>query len=60
MAAADTRATVVVPANEVSWEDLQAVFGERGAPHWCQCQWFKFRSAEFDAMDGPERRERFA
>jgi GNAT superfamily N-acetyltransferase len=60
MATPDARAIVVVPANEVSWEDLQAVFGERGTPHWCQCQWFKFRSAEFEAMDVPERRERFA
>jgi GNAT superfamily N-acetyltransferase len=60
MAAADTRAIAVVPANEVSGEDLQAVFGERGTPHWCQCQWFKFRHAEFEAMDVPERRERFA
>jgi GNAT superfamily N-acetyltransferase len=60
MATPDARAIVVVPANEVSWEDLQAVFGERGTPHWCQCQWFKFRNAEFEAMDVPERRERFA
>ena len=31
----------VVPANEVSWEDLQAVFGTRGDPHRCQCQRYK-------------------
>ncbi|GGM11006.1 GNAT family N-acetyltransferase [Promicromonospora citrea] len=49
----------VVPANEVSWEDLQTVLGERGAPEWCQCQWFKAPSAEFDALDGAERRRRF-
>jgi GNAT superfamily N-acetyltransferase len=60
MAAADTRAIAVVPANEASWEDLQAVFGERSTPHWCQCQWFKFASAEFDAMDGPERQAQLA
>jgi GNAT superfamily N-acetyltransferase len=60
MTAADTRSIVVVPANEVSWADLQVVFGERGVPHGCQCQWFKFPGAELDAMDGPERRERFA
>lgn len=28
----------VVPANEVPWDDLQAVFGTRGAAHRCQCQ----------------------
>ncbi|HEX4789194.1 MAG TPA: GNAT family N-acetyltransferase [Actinospica sp.] len=31
----------VRPANEASWEDLQAVFGERGDPHFCQCQRYK-------------------
>ncbi|MEV6923253.1 GNAT family N-acetyltransferase [Dactylosporangium sp. NPDC051485] len=30
-----------VPANEASREDLQAVFGDRGDPHRCQCQYFK-------------------
>jgi GNAT superfamily N-acetyltransferase len=32
---------VTVPANEASWDDLQAVFGTRGDPARCQCQWFK-------------------
>ncbi|MEV0287859.1 MULTISPECIES: GNAT family N-acetyltransferase [unclassified Kribbella] len=32
----------VVPANEASWEDLQAVFGTADAGH-CQCQRFKIR-----------------
>jgi len=31
----------IVPANEASWEELQAVFGTRGDPARCQCQWFK-------------------
>lgn len=31
----------VLPANEVSWDDLQAVFGDRGDPHFCQCQRYK-------------------
>jgi GNAT superfamily N-acetyltransferase len=34
-------AITVVPANEVSCEDLQAVFGTRGYPAHCQCQRFK-------------------
>jgi GNAT superfamily N-acetyltransferase len=50
----------VVPANEASWEELQTVLGERGTPHWCQCQWFKFPRAEFDALDGPARRRELA
>ena len=31
----------IVPANEASWEDLQAVFGTRGSAAGCQCQRFK-------------------
>lgn len=60
MTATQPRDIVVHPANEVSWDDLQAVFGERGTPQWCQCQWFKVTNAEFDALDVPERRRAFA
>jgi hypothetical protein len=31
----------VVPANEASWPDLQAIFGTTGDPGHCFCQWFK-------------------
>lgn len=40
---ADTIA--VLPANEVAWEDLQAVFGTRGDAHACQCQRYKLGHA---------------
>jgi GNAT superfamily N-acetyltransferase len=36
----------IVPANEASWEDLQAVFGERGDPPRCQCQRYKLAAKE--------------
>jgi GNAT superfamily N-acetyltransferase len=36
----------IVPANEASWEDLQAVFGTRGQAAFCQCQRFKLRPKE--------------
>jgi GNAT superfamily N-acetyltransferase len=36
----------VVPANEASWEDLQAIFGPRGPAASCQCQRFKLRPRE--------------
>jgi GNAT superfamily N-acetyltransferase len=36
----------VVPANEASWEDLQAVLGRRGDPSGCQCQRYKMRPGE--------------
>ena len=31
----------IVPANEASWEDLEAVFGTRGDPSRCYCQRYK-------------------
>jgi GNAT superfamily N-acetyltransferase len=31
----------IVPANEASWSDLEAIFGAAGYPARCQCQWFK-------------------
>lgn len=45
----------VKPANEASWEDLTAVFGERGDPAGCQCQWFKFPRSEWKALSREAR-----
>jgi len=36
----------IVPANEASWEDLQAVLGTRGDPARCQCQRYKMQPRE--------------
>ena len=36
----------VVPANEATWEDLQAVFGTRGQAARCQCQRYKLHAKE--------------
>jgi GNAT superfamily N-acetyltransferase len=36
----------IVPANEASWDDLQAVLGARGDPSKCQCQRYKMRPRE--------------
>jgi GNAT superfamily N-acetyltransferase len=44
----------IVPANEASWEDLQAVFGERGDPSRCQCQRFRMLPGESWASVGRE------
>jgi GNAT superfamily N-acetyltransferase len=38
----------IVPANEASWEDLQAVLGT-GYPSRCQCQRHKNRGREWDS-----------
>lgn len=34
----------VVPANQASWEDLRAIFGNRGYAAYCQCQKLKFKN----------------
>jgi GNAT superfamily N-acetyltransferase len=39
----------VVPANEASCDDLQAIFGQRGQGHNCQCQRFKLQPREYFA-----------
>jgi hypothetical protein len=36
----------VLPANQASWDDLQTVFGTRGAAFGCQCQRYKLRARE--------------
>ena len=45
----------VVPANEASWEDLQAIFGMRGYTSTCQCQRFKIGPAGWTAVPVYER-----
>ena len=44
----------VVPANEASWDDLQAVLGTRGDASTCQCQRFKLQRKESFASLGVE------
>lgn len=49
----------VVPANEASWDDLQAVLGTRGQAARCQCQRYKLRPREsFASFPVEERAER--
>ena len=58
MSRSSRSAITVVPANEASWEDLQAIFGTRGDPARCQCQWFKFRDMEWRSIPAEERAHR--
>jgi len=44
----------IVPANEVSWEDLQSVLGTRGDTCRCQCQRYKMQPGESWASVGTE------
>ena len=39
-------AVSIVPANQASCEDLQTIFGTRGAAATCQCQRYKLRPRE--------------
>ena len=48
------RGVTIVPANEVSWEDLRAVFGTRGDPSRCFCQRYKMQHRESWASVGAE------
>lgn len=44
------------PANEASWEELQAVFGTRGSGALCQCQRYKLLPKEsFGSFPAEER-----
>jgi len=45
----------VVPANEATWEDIQAVFGTRGYASRCQCQYFKIRDKDWKSVPVAER-----
>ncbi len=44
----------IAPANEASWDDLQAVLGTRGDPSRCQCQRYKMQPGESWASVGRE------
>jgi GNAT superfamily N-acetyltransferase len=52
--AATTHKVTIVPANEASWEDLEAVFGTRGDPSRCWCQRYKMQPGESWASVGAE------
>jgi GNAT superfamily N-acetyltransferase len=56
LVAAATRASepTIVPANDASWDDLQAVFGTRGDPSRCWCQRFKMHPGESWRSVGPD------
>lgn len=38
-----------------TWDDLRTVFGERGDPSGCWCQWFKLSGGEFRATSTDEK-----
>jgi GNAT superfamily N-acetyltransferase len=48
----------IVPANQASWADLQAIFGTADYPSKCYCQHFKTRDCHWSALTDEERRSR--
>lgn len=59
MTTAADYAISIVPANQASCDDLQAIFGTRGAGARCQCQRYKLRPKEsFGSFPVEERRHR--
>ena len=57
--AATTPAITVVPANQASPEDIQAVFGTSGEAYICQCQRYKLQPGEaFKKVPVEERAHR--
>jgi GNAT superfamily N-acetyltransferase len=45
----------ILPANEVSWDDLQKVFGFRGDASHCQCQRYKIGGRVWDSIPDEAR-----
>lgn len=48
----------IVPANEASWADLDAIFGERDYPARCHCQHYKVRDSDWRSVSLEERGRR--
>jgi GNAT superfamily N-acetyltransferase len=54
-----TQNLTIVPANEATWNDLEAVFGTRGAAASCWCQRYKLQPKEaFSKFPAAERARR--
>jgi GNAT superfamily N-acetyltransferase len=49
-----TENLTIVPANEATADDLDTIFGARGDPAGCQCQWFKARDFEWKSIPRDE------
>jgi len=47
------------PLTPERWEDLEKLFGERGACGGCWCMWWRLRRSEFERQKGEENRRAF-
>jgi GNAT superfamily N-acetyltransferase len=48
----------IVPADEASWEDLEAIFGTTDYPGRCHCQRYKIRASHWATVSDAERAAR--
>lgn len=47
---------VVHPVTQERWQDLETLFGERGAYGGCWCMWWRLKRSEFDGLTARERK----
>ena len=50
----------IVPAGEAPFADVESVFGTRGDPAGCWCQWYKLPRVNFGSATRDELRDRLA
>jgi GNAT superfamily N-acetyltransferase len=53
----DTTQISVLPLTPDRWNDLERLFGERGACGGCWCMYWRLRRAEFNLMKGTQNRQ---
>jgi GNAT superfamily N-acetyltransferase len=41
----------IIPVDEVPWDDVQTVFGTKGDPSTCWCQWFKLSASDWRTVE---------
>ena len=46
----------IVPVTDAPWADVERVFGTRGDPSTCWCQFFKLPNAGWKTITAPECR----
>jgi hypothetical protein len=49
----------VHPVTPERWQDLEALFGERGACGGCWCMWWRLSRSQFEHQKGQQNREAF-
>ncbi len=46
-----------LPVSEDRWDDMQTLFGPRGAVGGCWCMWWRIKRSEFEKRKGEENRQ---